>query len=211
MNALILGLITLISTAASPLGQLAALPVIPFRQEITLARHDLDLTIREPDSFVNEVFRDNILLSLHYLKGGVSLPVDWNQVREPFSVTFTLKPTEVFTFHANTLPEFAHPTITMNSQFYMDEGYKAVGGLGGNGVCHLATLINWVAKDAGLVTVAKVNHDFAPVAGVPREFGVAILSQSAQQNLYVKNNQDFPVVFRFSVTPQNVNLTLLRG
>ncbi|NIO20081.1 MAG: hypothetical protein GTN76_04890, partial [Candidatus Aenigmarchaeota archaeon] len=93
------------------------------------------------------------LLSLHYLKGDVELPVNWGEVREPFVVSFTLQPGEIFAFHDNVLDEYVNPKVTMNSEFMTDEGYKSVWGLGGNGICHLASLMNWVAVEAGLEVV----------------------------------------------------------
>lgn len=112
----------------------------------------------------------------------------------------------------------------MSSKFFMDEGYLALAGLGGNGVCHLASLMNWVAKEArlqmpsaladggqaGLDVLAPVNHDFYPVPGVPKENGTAILSQSAQQNLYIKNNKDYPVSFEFKADANNVELKIVK-
>jgi len=77
--------------------------------------------------------------------------------------TFSLNPGEVFAFHANVLPEFENPVITMNSKFYIEEGYKAIGGLGGNGVCHLASLINWVGSEAGLEVTALAKPKSKPL------------------------------------------------
>ncbi|KKP59325.1 MAG: hypothetical protein UR52_C0008G0035 [Candidatus Gottesmanbacteria bacterium GW2011_GWA1_34_13] len=176
-----------------------------------LAQRQLDLTTRYPEKSVNSVFADNIILSLHYLKNDVDpLPLDWNKIKQPFSVSFTLKPNETFVFHNNVLPEFKNPTVSMNSKYYIDEGYLSVGGLGGNGVCHLASLINWVAYAANLEVLSKVNHDFAPVMGVPKKFGTAIYSYSPDQNLYVKNNQTFPVTFEFTITPNLVDLKIVK-
>ena len=191
-----------------------------------LASHELDLTTRLPDSFGNEVFSDNILLALHYLKGNVSSlktnetvngpsDINWDKARSPFEVTFTLKPGETFAYHTNVLPEFKDSLVkTMNTKFFVEEGYKSLGGLGGNGVCHLATLINWVARDAGLSVISRVNHDFSPVNGVPREFGSSILyaenggGNSQNQNLYIKNNLNKPVEFVFKADSKKVDLLI---
>lgn len=194
--------------------------------ESILAQHELDLTTRLPNECGSQVFADNILLALHYLKGDEAsfklepeklyhpVNMNWEAIREPFEVSFTLKTGEVFAYHANVLPEFNSPAgglaQTMNSRFFMEEGYKALAGLGGNGVCHLASLMNWVASEAGLEVVAKANHDFYPVPGVPREFGTSIRSQSPNQNLYIRNGFEVPVRFEFRIEDQTVFLFVVK-
>jgi len=157
-----------------------------------LAEHELDLTNRLPEEYGNEVFAYNILLALEYLGAD----------------NFVLQPGEVFAFHSNSLPEFV-PSVTMNSRFFMEEGYKSLAGLGGNGVCHLASLLNWTASNAGLEVTALANHSFAPVPGVPKEFGTSIRSQSKNQNLYIKNNLEAPVKFEFKVDGESVVLRIV--
>lgn len=193
MREQILALVTLVSTFVLPVSQTVSPPVFSVVKTQILAEHELDLNIREPNSFANEVFADNILLALKYLG----------------TESFVLQPGEVFAFHANVLPEFSEPAVTMNSKFYIEEGYKSIAGLGGNGVCHLASLINWTASEAGLEVVAKANHGFAPIPGVPKEFGTSIRSQSPNQNLYIKNNFSFPVTFLFQIEGAFVNLKIL--
>lgn len=185
-----------------------------------LAQKELDLKTRLPDPYGASVFEDNILLALHYLKNDVRnfqsegkplnpSNINWEKVREPFEVSFTLEPGQVFAFHGGSLPEFRNKIVTtMNSQFFIDEGYKSYNGLGGNGVCHLASLIDWAATDAGLEVTAKVNHDFYPVPGVPSKFGVSILSQSDLQNLYVKNTRSTAVKFIFKIKDDFIKLSL---
>jgi len=200
MKQTIVGIITLISTAILPVSQAATPLLSPIpeymrvlgNQEVVLAEHSLDLTSRDEVEIVNKVFAFNILKALEYLG----------------TETFSLNPGEVFAFHANVLPEFENPVITMNSKFYIEEGYKAIGGLGGNGVCHLASLINWVGSEAGLEVTALASHSFAPVPGVPKEFGTSIRSQSQNQNLYIKNNLNFPVVFSFQTENKEVRLKI---
>lgn len=192
-----------------------------------LAQERLNLTDRVPNEYGSKVFADNILLALHYLKGDVgdlviggklvnSGSINWEKVNEPFEVDFTLNPGEVFAFHSVLLPDFQKETVkTMNSRFYMEDGYKAIGGLGGNGVCHLASLINWVAVEAGLEVISRVNHNFAPVTGVPRENGTSIRyspdnSNSPNQNLYIKNNFNYPVTFEFQADKNDVALRIVK-
>lgn len=206
----ILGVVTLFSTVFLPVASFVEPLVSPMAETRVLVEHTLDLTIREPNPYANQVFTDNILLSLHYLKGDVDNPkINWEKVRQPFEVSFTLKPGEVFSFHGNVLPEFKDPVVTMNSRFFMEEGYKSVGGLGGNGVCHLASLINWTASNAGLKVMAPVNHNFALVPGIPHEFGTSIMSQSPNQNLYIQNNFDFPVTFKFEADQHSVVMKIV--
>lgn len=208
-----------------------------YQAEPVLASHELDLTNRLDNAYGSSVFADNILLALHYLKNDVNdlkkdsiiiseLSLDWDKVRKPFEVSLTLQPSESFAYHQNTLAEFNSPKYTMNSRFYGEEGYKFLTGLGGNGVCHLASLINWTAsnarlaedgesKRAGLEVVAKVNHDFWPVPGVPREYGTSIFyapngGNSQNQNLYIKNNFDYPVKFEFKADQNRVKLTIFK-
>lgn len=195
MKEQILALVTLVSTAVIPAfatasaGKPASFLV---EQKVKiLAQHELDLTNRMPEEYGNEVFAYNILLALEYLG----------------TDNFVLQPGEVFAFHPNTLPESV-PSATMNSYFFMEEGYKSLAGLGGNGVCHLASLINWAASEAGLEVTAKANHSFAPVPGVPKEFGTSIRSQSPNQNLYIKNGFEVPVVFEFKADSQEVVLKI---
>jgi hypothetical protein len=199
MKETIVSIVTLVSTAVLPVSQAATPLLSPIPEylinvrEQVLAEHSLDLTTRDEVEIVNEVFAFNILKALEYLG----------------TDSFTLEPGEVFAFHANVLPEFEDPKITMNSKFYVEEGYQAVGGLGGNGVCHLASLINWVAQDAGLEVTALMNHSFAPVPGVPAEYGTSIRSQSPNQNLYIKNGFDYPVKFVFKVDKNKVKLKII--
>jgi len=185
-----------------------------------LAQKELDLKTRLPDAYGSSIFADNILLALHYLKEDTGdlvvekntlnpSSINWEKVREPFEVSFTLEPGQVFAFHNGSLPEFEKKIVTtMNSRFFIEEGYKSYAGLGGNGVCHLASLIDWAATDAGLGVTAKVNHDFYPVPGVPSKYGVSIYSQSDLQNLYVKNTRQSKVRFVFKIKGDYIKLSL---
>lgn len=182
-----------------------------------LAQESLDLTTRATDSWVSQVMADNILLTLRYLKGDVGEEVDWEASREPFSVSFTLGPGEVFAFHQDVLPEFEKKLVkTTGATFHSHEGFKSDGYLFGDGVCHLASLMNWVASQAELKVTAKINHDFLPVPGVPKEFGTAIYyikgntSSNQLQNLYIENPFDFPVEFIFLADSQEVKLIISR-
>ena len=167
-----------------------------------LASESLDLSQRAPVGSVNEGFKENILIAVDYLKkvnGG------W----------LVLQPGEVFAFHKNILPRFqGEKIITQESGFGVKDGYKVVSGLPGNGVCHLASLMNKTSRQAGLEVVAEVNHNFAQIPGIEREYGTSIYfmpgggNNSAAQNLYIKNNQSFPVEFVFDLIGNQLQFTV---
>ena len=213
MEQTILGLATMVMAIASQPAELSVSALMMVEQKQVLAKKELDLTKRLPTEYGAGVFSDNILLSLHYLKGDISQirqmgQINWDEARKPFTVEFILKPNEVFAFHDNVLKDFQNPKVTMHSKFFMDEGYLALNGLGGNGVCHLASLINWVAQEAGLKVIVKVNHDFYPVPGVPRQYGTAIMSTDQNQNLYIKNDLHKPAKLIFTTDQKKVALEI---
>ena len=199
------------------------------QEEQILAGHFLDLNKRHKVESVNQIFSDNILLTLHYLKGDIDQLVKdpskklnqgnifWEEIEEPFIVSFTLEPGEVFAFHSNISKEYRDEKIkTFGLEFFAKEGFKAAGGLYGNGICHLASLMNWAASEAGLEVVGKVRHNFAPVEGVPEEYGTSIRyrengGDSQNQNLYIKNTSDYPVVFEFKVDEDKVSLKIKKS
>ena len=214
MKEQLLALVTIVSTVILPASEsatplLSPLPdYLQYQNQKILVEENLDLTVREPSLEANQGYTDNILLALHYLKSEETLPIDWEEVRKPFEVSFVLQPGESFAFHENVLPEFARPAVTMNSEFLTTEGYKSVWGLGGNGVCHLASLMNWVASEAGLKVVAKANHSFALIPGISQEYGTSIRSQSSSQNLYIINSLDQSMSFWFKTDSQRLTLKI---
>jgi hypothetical protein len=216
----LIGLLVFLSSAfATPSAILSPVPencIQVENQEQILAKKELNLNNRYIESgFVNQVFKDNILLSLHYLNGREkSRNVNWSEIREPSEASFILNPGQVFAFHDQALPEFKDGVVkTMNSRFYADEGYKNSGYIYGDGVCHLASLINWTAYEAGLEVVAKTSHDFRLIPDVPREYGTSIRyadfgANTQNQNLYIKNTCDFPVRFIFKTNNEKVDLRI---
>lgn len=184
--------------------------------EKTLAQRQMSLEKRYSNKFVNDVFRDNILLTIDYLAEKNINPtnVDWKKVNQPFEYRLVLKPGETFAFHDDVLPEYKDKVNkTTNAHFNSVEGFKSSGYLVGDGVCHLASLIYWVAKDAGLKAVAPVNHNFANIPEVPAEYGVSIyatpgVDQNDQmQNLYITNNKDKEIAFVFKYDGEKIDLT----
>lgn len=177
----------------------ALLEPVQMPEREILAAETIDLNTRAVGESVNQVFKDNILLAV-----------------DKFGKSFVLEPGEVFAFHEQVLPEFKdQPLKTGFSRYEASEGYQTTLGLPGNGVCHLATLMNWAASEAGLEVVALVNHNFAPIPGVPREYGTSIRylpdgsRNSANQNLYIKNTFDQPVEFVFAVATNKLDLKIL--
>lgn len=166
-----------------------------------LAEHKMSLLNRYPTEPVNTVFKDNILLTLFYMAKEVSGPgdIDWNTVRQSFTFELELKPGEVFAYHDDVLPEFQGKVVaTTNAHFSASEGFLSSGFLYGDGVCHLASLMNWAARDAGLGVTAPVYHDFAKIPEISREYGTSIITRPYDnadqlQNLYIENTHDVPV------------------
>jgi hypothetical protein len=164
---------------------------------------------------VNDVFRDNILLTLAYTRGAVSEKTTMDDVRKPFAFDLTLPKGAVFAFHDDIDPRFDGKQVqTTHAHFNAAERFETDGYLFGDGVCHLASLIYWAAKDAGLETLVPTNHDFMPIPDVPKEFGVAILaipgahSANQAQNLYITNNLAKDVTIHFSYDSRVLKVTI---
>lgn len=164
---------------------------LPAGRQGVRAERTFSLTNRYPDPWVNDIFRYNIVHTLSLMNSQ--------------SYSFTLNPGEVFAFHEDVLPQFeGKVTQTTRAHFNHTDGFKSDGWLMGDGVCHLASLIFWAAKDAGLEALAPTNHNFAEIAEVPKEYGVSIYflpgahDSNAKQNLYVSNTWDTPVQFIFA-------------
>lgn len=180
-----------------------------------LAQREFSLDNRYGNSFVNNVFKDNILLVLKYASGEKIEPkkINWETVEKPFTYNLALKPGETFAFHDDVLPEFTGKlSKTTNAHFNLSEGFKSDGYLVGDGVCHLASLLYWAAKDAGLNTLAPTSHDFANIPEVPREYGVSIYNypgksvSDQKQNLYITNNKDKEIAFVFDYDGKNLKI-----
>lgn len=186
--------------------------------EHLIAQKEMSLDNRYADSFVNEVFKNNILLNLAYLDKKVSSQKDinWDEVSKPFKYEFLLEPGKTFAYHEDVKDQYKDSLIkTTNAHFNSQEGFKTDGYLFGDGVCHLASLINWVAKEANLAVEAPTNHDFANIPDIPKEYGVSIYStpgsksSNALQNLYITNNKDKPIIFKFSYEDNKVKVAIV--
>lgn len=172
-----------------------------------LASEQISLERRYENTYVNDVFKDNILLNMSYLTGKVAKKEDvkWEEIEKPIAYEFTLLPDKTFAFHDDVLEKYKNSVVkTTNANFNYSDGFKSDGYLAGDGVCHLASLMYWVAKNAGLDAYAPTNHDFAQIPEIAKEYGVSIykipgqLSSNAMQNLYLTNNKKNPIVLEFT-------------
>ncbi|HTK03733.1 MAG TPA: VanW family protein [Alphaproteobacteria bacterium] len=160
--------------------------------DVQISSRSFSLEDRYNVPSVNTVFKENILLTI-----------------ERMGHEFTLQPGQTFAFHEKVLAKYEKSLVkTTNSHFNSSEGFKSDGYLVGDGVCHIASLIYWAAKDAGLETYAPSNHNFANIPDVPKEYGVAILSPMPMGNLYITNNQDKPVNFEFKYDGENLSVSV---
>lgn len=182
-----------------------------------LASEKISLEKRYDNKFVNDVFKDNILLNYSYLAEKVKKrgDINWEEVQKASSYSFMLLPGKTFAFHEDVLPQYKDSlTKTTNAHFNYEDGFKSDGYLMGDGVCHFASLIYWVAKNAGLDAYAPTNHNFAIIPEIDREYGVAIykmpgqISANAMQNLYVTNNKENPVIFEFEYQNGELKLSI---
>lgn len=195
-------------------------PVLnPQPREEFLVERSISLNNRLYYPSANQVYKDNILLNMAYLRGAAKKGevINWDEVRKPFSYSFVLDKNQTFAYHNAVLDKYnGKVSQTTNSHFDASEGYKSDGYLYGMGVCHLASVINYAAKDAGLETEVPSNHNFAVINGVPREYGVAIyyspdaLGASANENLYITNNFDSAVKFQFDFDGDNLKVKILK-
>jgi hypothetical protein len=188
-------------------------PQLEAASNVVLASRSFSLENRYGNEYVNDVFKDNILLTLNYMNGTVKdkSEINWENVEKPFKYEFTLEPGKGFAFHDQVLPVYKDAIVkTTNAHFNYSDGFKSDGYLTGDGVCHLASLVHWAAKDAGLTSISLASHDFAKINEVPKEYGVSIkympgaFTNSANQNLYIINNFDESVTFGFDYDGTNL-------
>jgi len=182
-----------------------------------LSAQNISLENRDNNKFVNDVFKDNILLNIAYLSGKVTKKddINWEEIKKPLIYKFTLAPKRTFAFHGDVLEKYKNSIAkTTNARFNFDDGFKSDGYLMGDGVCHLASLIYWVAKNAGLDAYAPTNHDFAIIPEIDRKYGVSIykipdqMNMNAIQNLYVTNSKQSPAVFEFAYKNGDLKLSI---
>lgn len=191
-------------------------PFVPDSPRV-LGQSQFSLEKRYANAWVNDVFRDNTLLTLDRMDGTIDQPqtISWQEVTKPRSFSLTLYPGELFAFHEDVLDQYkGKPIKTMKSHFNYSDGFKSSGYLYGDGVCHLASLLYRAAKNAGLDAYAPTNHNFAVIPEVPREFGVSIYfspnqkEANARQNLYIINTRNTPIQFVFENDGANLSIRI---
>jgi hypothetical protein len=197
---------TLILAVVIPFTSIAPAQM-PAPEPKVLAAHEFSFENRHKIKSVNNVFKENILLAIYYTANANIDPknINWDNIKKPFEYKFPLRSQETFAFHDDVLPDYEGKiTKTTNAHFSWSEGFKSDGYLIGDGVCHLASILYWVAKDANLDAFAPTRHDFAPVPDIPREYGVSIYSNKTKksktnelQNLYITNNKSNEIAFIF--------------
>lgn len=187
--------------------------------EHLLAKHQMSLETRYANKVINDIFKDNILLTLAYMSGRVhnASEVNWDKVRESSRYELVLQPGEVFAYHDDVLPEYRGRTIvTTHAQFGPQQGFRSSGYLYGDGVCHFASLITWAARDAGLKVTAPTSHDFANIPEVPKMYGTSIVTtgtpslNAERQNLYVENTFDTPVRIVFNYVNNELSVAVYK-
>lgn len=188
------------------------------KAEEVLAEYEMSLDNRYDNGFVNEVFKDNILLNLAYMEGRlqISRNVDWDEVKKGSQFEFRLEIGQTFAYHDDVLDKYQDKVVkTTNAHFNAVEGFRSSGYLFGDGVCHLASLINIVARKANLEVEAPTNHDFRTIPDIPKEYGVSIYSNpytkgaNPRQNLYITNNKEKSVIFKFEYQDNKVKVSIL--
>ena len=205
-------LVTISTIAILSLTQFGSMSVL-VNQSHVLASHEFSLNNR-----YYPVQKENILLNLAYMDGRVKgkADVNWDEILKPQTYSFKLNPGETFAFHDDVLPEYqGKVTKSTNAHFNAAEGFRSFGYLVGDGVCHLASLMYWVALDAGLETNAPTNHNFMAIPEIERIYGVSIFNNpylkgaNAKQNLYITNSKDKTVEFKFDYNGDKLRVSAI--
>ncbi len=210
---------SLINIAAATIMTVSAQLISPVLPEHVIASHEVSLQDRYPVQSVSDVFKDNILLNLAYMEDKVkSSEINWDEIKKPFKYEFKLEPNKTFAFHDDLLDQYKDKVVkTAGAHFNSQEGFKTDGYLFGDGVCHLASLIYWVAKDAGLDANAPTNHDFMAIPEIDKQYGVSIYSNpaskgsNAQQNLYITNNKGKAITFKFEYNGEKLKTSVVEA
>src|SRR3989344_4551757 len=86
-------------------SQFTPSPDVNSVQQKYLAASGISLEKRYDNKYVNDVFKDNILLNLSYLSGKITKreDINWEDINKPFEYSFTLLPGKTFAFHEDVL------------------------------------------------------------------------------------------------------------
>lgn len=187
--------------------------------QMPAAQGSMSLRNRHANKEINNVFKENILITLAYLSGRINnkSQINLDNINEPFEFQIEIKPEEVFAFHDTVQQQYKDKKIiSTNAHFSADEGFLSSGYLYGDGVCHLASLIYKTAIQAGLNTNSPVNHDFAAIPDIEREFGVSIYTSpsnetnSSAQNLYIENDTKKGVILAFKYMDDKLDVSIIK-
>lgn len=208
----ILTLITICSISTSKISQSQPKSTSKVLSEVTYS-----LSNRYSNTYVNNVFADNILLTLAYMSGKAKSgeEISWDKVKSLSAAKIVLNPGQTFAFHDTVADEYKDKVVaTTNAHFNSTEGYLSDGWLVGDGVCHLASFMYVASKNAGLKSEAPTRHDFANIPDVQKQDGVSIYyspenpSNSTLQNLYITNNQTKTIAMVFTHKNDLLNIRI---
>lgn len=208
-------ILTLSTVSAQPFDYAQGEP----KAQVELGSASMSLDNRYGYDASENAYKDNILLNLAYLSGEVKSKedIDWEKIKKPFTLQFSLEPGQRFAYHDVIAAQYRdNVAVTAHTNFGAGDGYKYADGLYGMGVCHLASLIHKAALSAGLESIAPTNHDFYAIPEISKEYGVAIYSSpdsqsaSERQNLYIRNNLDSRVDFKFDFDGDNLRVSILK-
>lgn len=212
--------VSFLTASVLSLSTVSALPMqAPEPTVIEAGSASMSLDNRYGYKAPENAYKDNILLNLAYLSGEVKSKEDinWDKIRKPFTLQFSLEPGERFAYHDVILSEYQdRVVIAGHTNFGAGDGYRFADGLYGMGVCHLASLIHKAALNAGMESVAPTNHNFYSIPEISKEYGVAIFNSpnapavSAKQNLYIRNNFDTKVDFKFDFDGDNLRVSIYK-
>lgn len=220
MKNIVLSITFLLSTWLSPINNaqvsgenlVAAVSETRVEQRL-LSKQALSLKNRHSNKQINEIFSKNILLNLAYLSGEVSNKnnLNWQNVLRSQEFSIALQPNQVFAYHDHVLPEYGQNLIkTPKTYFHAKDGYLSSGYLFGDGVCHLASLLNWAALSAGIETYVPKSHSIAKIPDIDEEYGVSIYvvetekESGTKNNLYITNTKSTPIEFKFIYNHEQV-------
>ena len=210
---IVAALISAVILTMTPVSKLVVMPKKPSNK--VLSQVTYSLSNRYSNSYVNNVFADNIRLTLAYMSGKVKVGqnIPWKAVKSTDVKTLVLKPGQTFAFHDEVLEKYkGKVALTTNAHFNSNEGFKSDGWLVGDGVCHLASFMYVAAMNAGLLLEAPTRHDFAAIPDVPKQAGVSIFyspdnpSSSTLQNLYITNNYAKTIAFVFAQNNDDLSI-----
>ena len=92
---------TLLIVSQLALSQVGLVNPVKQVEPVVIGERSISLENRQINRPLNEIYKDNILLNMAYMRGVVTKgsTVNWDTVRAPFEYEFVLQPGEKFAFH----------------------------------------------------------------------------------------------------------------